>query len=133
MRLCFVKMQTTITTTIHDLEFRLKQEDNSHVLSNEDDVTIFLPIGIELDMPILDWLSISKLSNSQAFIDSFIVDNIRSTDAEAPVRVSIDNELVTLSLSDTLQLVISLADWKKVADKIVLELVTPINQETKQA
>ncbi len=126
-------MQTTITTTIHDLEFRLKQEDNSHVLSNEDDVTIFLPIGIELDMPILDWLSISKLSNSQAFIDSFIVDNIRSTDAEAPVRVSIDNELVTLSLSDTLQLVISLADWKKVADKIVLELVTPINQETKQA
>ena len=117
-------MQTTITTHIADLEFGLKRTDSSHVISDEDDVCVFLPIGIEFELSIKDWLTISKYSDSQSFIRSFVTDKIRKLEIEEPIRIIVNHDIVILSLTETLELEISITNWKKVASKIVREIVS---------
>lgn len=116
-------MQTTITIHISDSEFGLKRTDLCHVVSDDDGVAMFLPIGMQIDMPLKDWLSVSKSDNPQAYIGSFIVDNVRNSQWDSFLRVVVENDNATLRLTTTLELEISIADWRKVADRIVLEIL----------
>jgi hypothetical protein len=120
----FRTMQTTIIAHVSDSEFGLQRTDSSHVISDEEDVSVFLPIGIELDMRLKDWLLISKISNSKAFISVVVNDKIRNSELAASIGVAIENDIIVLTLTETLELKISTADWRKVADKIVFEIVS---------
>ena len=116
-------MQTTVTTHIADLKFGLERSDRAHIIWDEDNVALFLPIGIEFDMRVKDWLSVSKSLNSEVFISSLVTDKIRKWQLRGPIRLAINNGDITISLPERLELVISIADWRKVANMIVLEIV----------
>jgi hypothetical protein len=117
-------MQTTITTHIADLKFGLKRSDRSHIICDDDKVSLFLPIGIEFEMSAKDWLSVSKAPNSEFLKASRVADKIRKWQLRAPIRLSIDNHDVTISLPESLKLEVSIADWKKVTNMIVLDTVS---------
>ena len=116
-------MQTTITVHSSDWEFDLQRTDSCHVISDEEDISVFLPIGIEFDVPLKDWISISKFSGSEAFMRVFINDQLHKLERETLLQVTMDRNCITLSLTETLELEISIADWRKAAGKIVLEIV----------
>ena len=120
----FYTMQTTIIIHTFDSEFGLQRTDSCHVISDEEDISVFLPIGIELDVRLKDWISISKLSNPKAFMSAFVNNQIRKSELETSLHLTIDQDNITFNLPETLELVISIADWRKVADKIVLEIVS---------
>jgi len=115
-------MQTTITIHISDSEFDLERTDSCHVISDEEDISVFLPIGIEFGIHLKDWISI-KSSNPRNFISGYVNDHIRQSELETFIHLTIDNDKIILNLTETLEAEISVVDWLKAADKIVLEIV----------